>query len=89
MGMTVVELEENELLVLAGNPADPEARQNAVWTYQLFSPRPETTRLIVRFSSTFSGGPGAAVLNGIINEIGGAILQQPALFRGIERRVEM
>ncbi|MFP4561852.1 MAG: methyltransferase family protein [Spirochaetia bacterium] len=88
MGMTVAEFEENELLVLVGNPADPEAELNAVWTYRLSSPRPGTTRMVVRFSSTFPGSVGAAVLNGIINEIGGAILQQPALFHGIERRVE-
>lgn len=48
----------------------------------------EATRLVVRFSSTFTGGPVAAVLNGLVNEIGGAIIQQPAMLAGLRRRAE-
>jgi protein-S-isoprenylcysteine O-methyltransferase Ste14 len=46
------------------------------------------TRLIVRFQSTFPGGLLARILNGFVNEIGGAIIQQPAMLHGLKARAE-
>lgn len=88
MGMTVTELRENELLVMAGNPSNPEADTNAVWVYKLIPWNNGQTRLIVRFRSIFPGGFVAALLNGMVNEIGGAMIQQPAMMAGLKRRAE-
>ncbi|MFP4444577.1 MAG: hypothetical protein ACLFST_15765, partial [Spirochaetia bacterium] len=89
MGMTVTELRKNELLVMAGNPSDPDAEMNAVWVYKLLPWNGGQTRLIVRFRSTFPGGFVAALLNGMVNEIGGAMIQQPAMMTGLKRRAEL
>ncbi len=90
LAMTVVELQEPRRLLLAGDPDNPDAEMNAVWLFEL-RPAPErenATRLMVRFSSTFTGGLGARLANGFVNEIGGAIIQQPAMFHGLKIRAE-
>lgn len=86
VGLTVVELVENERLLLVGDPSDPRATSNAVWLYELRQTSDGSTRLFVRFASTFPGGILARLLNGFVNELGGAIIQQPAMLRGIDRR---
>ncbi|MFW6262094.1 MAG: hypothetical protein ACOC6J_10980, partial [Spirochaetota bacterium] len=75
-------------LLLAGEPANPTAELNAVWLFDLHATGDGRTRLVVRFNSTFPGGLVARILNGFVNEIGGAIIQQPAMMHGLARRAE-
>lgn len=86
--MIVVEIVPERRLLLAGVPDDPAAESNAVWLYELTPIDAGSTRVTVRFSSTFPGGVGARLLNGFVNEIGGAIIQQPAMMHGLRVRAE-
>jgi protein-S-isoprenylcysteine O-methyltransferase Ste14 len=100
LGMEVVQVTPPQRLLLVGNPGDPGSPMNAAWLFELHSldsePDGDTasargaprTRLTVRFSSTFPGGLGARLANGFVNEIGGAIIQQPAMLHGIRARAE-
>jgi protein-S-isoprenylcysteine O-methyltransferase Ste14 len=100
LGMEVVQVTPPQRLLLVGNPGNPGAPTNAAWLFELHSldsePDGDTasargaprTRLMVRFSSTFPGGLGARLANGFVNEIGGAIIQQPAMLHGIRARAE-
>ncbi|MFW5786354.1 MAG: methyltransferase family protein [bacterium] len=90
LAMTVAELIPERRLLLVGNPDDPAAEMNAVWLFELrpVPDRDNATRLVVRFSSTFPGGLGARLANGFVNEIGGAIIQQPAMLHGLKIRAE-
>lgn len=86
--LTVAELSEPNLLVLAGDPEDPSAEFNVSWTFLICPGENGSSRLVSRFRSTFPGGIGAELLNGFVNIIGGAVIQQPAMFHGIRIRAE-
>lgn len=88
VGLSVVRLEPPRLLVLAGNPEDPEAESNAAWTFALSPDGKGGTRLVTRFRSAFPGGLGAELLNGFVNVVGGAVVRQPAMLAGLESRAE-
>ncbi|MFW5744201.1 MAG: methyltransferase family protein [Spirochaetota bacterium] len=88
MAMQVVDAVPGRRLLLAGEPANPTAELNAVWLFDLHATGDGRTRLVVRFNSTFPGGLVARILNGFVNEIGGAIIQQPAMMHGLARRAE-
>jgi protein-S-isoprenylcysteine O-methyltransferase Ste14 len=88
LGMQVTRLEPARLLVLVGDPAHPDSENNSSWTYAISPLGEGSCRLVVRFRSS-SPGDFASVLGwGIINEIGGAMLQQPAMLAGLRRRAE-
>jgi hypothetical protein len=91
VGQEVVELVPGERLLLVGNPRERDAAENASWLFELREQPgedsgPSRTLLVVRFRSTFAGGLGARLVYGLVNEIGGAIIQQPAMAWGLARR---
>lgn len=88
LGMTVTDLEPARLLVMAGDPSNPDAESNACWTYVLEPRGPGASRLVVRFRSAHPPGFLWALVNGLVNEIGGAMLQQQAMLAGIRARAE-
>jgi protein-S-isoprenylcysteine O-methyltransferase Ste14 len=88
MGMTVTDLQPPRLLVMAGDPSNPEAESNASWTYVLTPLGPDSCRLVVRFRSSHPPGLLWTLMNGIVNEIGSAMLQQQAMLAGIRARAE-
>lgn len=87
MAMQVVEAIPGRLL-LAGDPTDLRAELNAVGLFDLSDAAAGRTRMVVWFASVFPDGPGARILNGFVNEIGGAIIEQPAMMHGLARRAE-
>ncbi len=88
LGLEITELEENSLLVMQGDPLHPEAEYNVAWTY-LLKPEPDgSTRLITRFRGTYPPGFVSTLANSMVNVVGGAIIQQPAMLRGLADRAE-
>lgn len=88
LGMSVTALEPARLLVLVGDPAHPDAESNSSWSY-LIEPRGEDScRLVVRFRAAYPGDFVSVLAWGIINEIGSAMLQQPAMLAGLRWRAE-
>ncbi len=88
LGMSVTALEPARLLVLVGDPAHPDAPSNSSWAYSV-QPRGEgSCRLIVRFRAACPGDFVSVLAWGIVNEIGGAMLQQQAMLEGLKRRAE-
>ena len=89
MGMTVVRLERPSLLVLAGDPDHPEAEGNVSWTYAIVPRGPDACRLVTRFQGDLPEAflPRLAFL--IVDDLGGAMLQQPAMLRGLRARAEL
>ena len=88
VSLRVVGLVPARLLSLAGDPEHPDAQSNASWTYVIAPRGPDRCRLIVRFRSRFPDGFVSVLANGIINQFGGAMLQQPAMLRGLKWRAE-
>lgn len=85
--LKVMRLEKDSLLVMAGDP-EGKSDSNAAWTFEITPLGPDSCRLVSRFSSIFPGGLTAEILNGFVNLIGGAILQQPAMMYGLRWRAE-
>ena len=85
--MKVMSLERDKLLFMAGDP-EGKSETNAAWTFELVPLGPDSCRLISRFSTVFPGGFSAEVLNGFVNLVGGAIIQQPAMLHGLRWRAE-
>lgn len=69
-------------------PATSREGMAVTWLFEILPTGPSSCRLVSRFRTVFPGGVGIGVLFGIINEVGGALLQQPARFPGIRERVE-
>jgi protein-S-isoprenylcysteine O-methyltransferase Ste14 len=88
LGFDVVKMERDRLLLLVGDPAKKGGADNVAWCYSL-TPRGEgSCRLVTRFRSSSSGGPLMGLANAIINYLGGATIQQPAMLWGLKRRAE-
>ena len=89
MGMTVVRLERPRLLVLSGDPAHPEAEGNVSWTYTIIPRGPEACRLVTRFQGDLPAAFLPRLAFSIVDDLGGAMLQQPAMLRGLRARAEL
>ncbi len=85
------------LLLAGGLPRNPDggfrpapAREGmaVTWLFEILPTGPDSCRLVSRFRTGFEGGMGIGLLFGIVNELGGALLQQPAMFHGLRVRVE-
>jgi protein-S-isoprenylcysteine O-methyltransferase Ste14 len=85
--LTVTRIETGRLLLLVGDPSGASST-NAAWTFEIVPVGENACRLISKFRSVFPGGLSAGLLNGFVNTIGGAILQQPAMLEGIRLRAE-
>jgi protein-S-isoprenylcysteine O-methyltransferase Ste14 len=88
LGMTVAQLQPARVLVLVGDPTNPDAQSNACWAYRLDPLGADACRVVVRFRSTYPDGFLWALVNMMVNEIGGAMIQQPAMLAGLRWRAE-
>lgn len=88
LSLTVVAVDPPHTLLLVADPSARAGEMNVVWCYRLIATGPASTRLITRFRTVFPGGVGAGLGFGIVNEIGGALIQQPAMLHGIKVRAE-
>ena len=85
--LKVAALEAERLLVLAGDPTGV-SENNVAWTFELIPVGADSCRFVSKFRAVFPGGLSAELLNGFVNLIGGAIIQQPAMLQGIRKRAE-
>ncbi len=93
---TVLELVPARRLLLAGGlPKRPDggyapapAREGfaVTWLFELLPTGPDSCLLVSRFRTDFGGGLGMGLIFGVVNELGGAMLQQPAMFYGLKER---
>ncbi|MBL8965380.1 MAG: SRPBCC family protein [Spirochaetaceae bacterium] len=88
LGLEIAALEPGRLLVLAGDPRDPAAAFNVSWVYRLEPRGSAGTRLLVRFRSAYPRGFLSTFANALVNDVGGAMVQQPAMLRGLKARAE-
>jgi hypothetical protein len=91
MGFVVEELKEAELLLLVGyepGAAPGTAPLINTWVFTLEETAPGRTRLLTRFKTRYPDSLGLKVMMAVINEAGGAGLQQPAMLRGLKKRAE-
>jgi protein-S-isoprenylcysteine O-methyltransferase Ste14 len=93
LGMTVVEALPGRSLVMAADPGR-KGGDNVAWSYSI-SPRGEGgCRLVTRFlvsvpaSGAGAGGMLMGLIGDLVNSLGGATIQQPAMLWGIKRRAE-
>lgn len=94
---TVLELVPARRLLLAGGlpkradggyaPAPSREGFAVTWLFELLPTGSDSCLLVSRFRTDFSGGLGMGLIFGIVNELGGAMLQQPAMFYGLKERV--
>jgi hypothetical protein len=87
LGMTVAQAEKGKTLVLVGDPTK-KGGENVAWTFSIFPKGERDSRLVTRFRSQTQAGFLMYLVNAIINDLGGATIQQPAMLWGIKRRAE-
>jgi hypothetical protein len=87
LGLTAVKVETESLLLLVADPAS-QGGDNVAWTFALTPTGPENCRLATRFRMRLSGGFAAGIAAAIVNDLGGATIQQPAMLAGLKRRAE-
>jgi protein-S-isoprenylcysteine O-methyltransferase Ste14 len=88
LGFVVTALEEERTLLLVGDPGKKGGRDNVAWCYSLVPKGDRACRLVTRFRSSSSGGALLAFANAVVNYVGGATIQQPAMLWGLKRRAE-
>jgi protein-S-isoprenylcysteine O-methyltransferase Ste14 len=87
IGMTVVVLDAHRTMVLVGDPSK-RGGDNVAWTFEIHPRGSEASRLVTRFRSPVSSGFTSCLVNLMVNEIGGATIQQPAMLWGIKTLAE-
>jgi len=88
LGFTVAKLERPTLLVMGGDLESPTNPNNAAWTFMIVPTGERSCRLISRFRMTVPSGTVAKFAGDLVGVVGGAIIQQPAMFAGIRVRAE-
>jgi protein-S-isoprenylcysteine O-methyltransferase Ste14 len=88
LGFTVAKLDPPSLLLLVGDPKVKGGKDNAAWCFYLEPKGAEACRLVVRFHSSSSAGFPLSLAMAVVNDLGGAALQQPAMLWGLKRRAE-
>jgi len=88
LGFTVDRLEKPSLLVMGGDLENPMNPDNAAWTFAISPTGIDSCRLVTRFRMPEPSGFAARMAGALIGTIGGAIIQQPAMFAGIRSRAE-
>jgi hypothetical protein len=88
LGFTVARLEKPSVLVMGGDLQNTMNPDNAAWTFVIVPTGADSCRLISRFRMPVPSGLGARLAGDLVGIIGGAIIQQPAMFAGIRTRVE-
>lgn len=89
----VTALERNRYFVIGkgldeGIARDDPAFYNVSWVFHLTSVSESSTRLVTRFRVEFNGGFVKNFWNYFVNDLGGAMLQQPAMLYGVKKRSE-
>jgi protein-S-isoprenylcysteine O-methyltransferase Ste14 len=92
LSFPIVRLEPGRTMVLAKGtdaavPRGPDFMA-VVWTFSLVPIDGETTRLVVRYRTGFAPGPLMGFVTWLFTDIGGAMLQQPAMLWGLRTRAE-
>jgi protein-S-isoprenylcysteine O-methyltransferase Ste14 len=87
-GFTVAVLERPTLLVMGGDLDNPKNPDNAAWTFAIVPTGDESCRMVSRFRMPVPASMGAKLAGGLVGTVGGAIIQQPAMFAGIRKRAE-
>ena len=87
LGMTVTLLDPPRTMVLVGDPAK-KGGDNVAWTFMVYPLEDGTSRLITRFRSPASTDLPSFLMNFLVNQLGGATIQQPAMLWGIKTLAE-
>jgi protein-S-isoprenylcysteine O-methyltransferase Ste14 len=87
IGMTVVLLEAPRVMVLVGDPSK-RGGDNVAWTFVIRPGKNGGSRLATRFRSPAPSGIASYLVNLLVNQIGGATIQQPAMLWGIKTLAE-
>lgn len=90
-GFQVEKLAEAEQLLLVGyEPGKNKTTAPVIntWVYTLEEVDAGTTRVLTRFKTKYPREFGMKLMMAIINEAGGAGLQQPAMLKGLKKRAE-
>jgi protein-S-isoprenylcysteine O-methyltransferase Ste14 len=87
LGMSVVLLDAPRTLVLVGDPAQ-RGGANVAWTFMIHPLEGGTSRLVTRFSGPGSSDLPSFLMNTMVNQIGGAMIQQPAMLWGTKAMAE-
>ncbi len=92
LSLRIVKLDYAKTLVLykgpePGAPRGPDYMAVS-WTFSLEPAGTNATRLVTRFRSGFGGSALPLVFNWLFIDIGGAMLQQPAMLWGLKWRAE-
>lgn len=87
LGMTVTLLDPPRTMVLVGDPAG-KGGDNVAWTFMIHPSANGTSRLVTRFSSPASSDLPSFMMNFLVNQLGGATIQQPAMLLGIKTLAE-
>lgn len=92
LSLAIAGLEPGRTLVLAKG-TEPQARAApdytaVVWTFILVPVDAETTRLVVRYRTDFAPGLVMGFFTWLFTDLGGAMLQQPAMLWGLRWRAE-
>ena len=92
LSLPIVRLEPGRTIVLAegtggGVPRDA-GDMAVVWTFRLIPVDDETTRFVVRYRTDFAPGFLMGFFNWVFTDLGGAMLQQPAMLWGLRWRAE-
>lgn len=92
LSLAIVGLEPGRTLVLAkGTESQARAAPDdtaVVWTFILVPVDAETTRLVVRYRTDFAPGLVMGFFTWLFTDLGGAMLQQPAMLWGLRWRAE-
>jgi protein-S-isoprenylcysteine O-methyltransferase Ste14 len=83
LGMTVVLLDAPHTMVLVGDPAQ-RGGSNVAWIFMIHPLEGGTSRLLTRFSGPGSSDLPSFLVNTLINQVGGAMIQQPAMLWGMK-----
>lgn len=87
-GFAVSDLVAPYLLAMGGDLENPMNPNNAAWTFSIRPISENRCRLVTRFRTATPATFGARLLNGFLNSVGGAIIQQPAMLAGLRARAE-
>lgn len=88
VGFEVSELVAPYLLVMGGDLGNPRNPSNAAWTFSIRPISERRCRLVTRFRTPRAPTLGGRLLDGLLNRIGGAVIQQPAMLAGLRARAE-
>ncbi len=91
--LDVVALESERYFIIStgsGPGVDRMSPQyvNIAWSFHVFPVGMDSTRLVVRYRTEFNGGFAKNFWSYFVNDLGGALLQQPAMLQGVKSRSE-